>query len=236
MILLMALALVCAGAFLPGMVAEIQDRGTVGRVQYGDTPSVALDIRENTPAIGKLALMNHINGSINIPDTMASMTCEEAEEAAYAILQTCIDAGFLESFEVFSTEVGCMMGYVVEDPEWNAVIWGVQIQGELQGGYFMADLILDDETAKALYVGCHYEEPTAESGQEALLAAFAEAYFNALGISDYEDFATRDLEEQYTGDNACAVRYRFGDAVYGEVNVDLYVYTSGFYMEFPDIP
>ena len=69
-------------------------------------------------------------------------------------------------------------------------------------------------------------------GTEAL-SAFTDIYFTALGFDDYAQFLVRDLEYAYVGDNANAARYRFGDAVYGEVNVDLYVHEHGFYIEFP---
>lgn len=235
LVLLVSLMLVCTGAFLPGMVAQIQDRGTVGQVQYGDAQSVELEIQENIPAIGKLALMYRMDGSIEVPDHNASMTCEEAEQAAFDVLQGYIDAGLIPPFESASVEVRCLLGTAADDPSLSALIWSITLYGGPDEPFFEVDLAIDDENGYLLGIDYAREQPLSEEEREKLLPAFAEFYFDSLGIADYGYFVTTDLEEQYVGDHARAVRYRFGDVVYGEVNVDLYIHEYGFYTDFPDL-
>lgn len=236
-VLLLTAVLFAVCAMLPGMVSVYQDERVIGQPRYGETPAVALQIQEAvipSPLEG-LAMMGQMNGSITISDSMASMTCEAAEKAALDAMQCYIDAGLMEHFEIYSVEVRCMVGQVLRNSELSGIYWSVTILSDPDSPFCMAHLAIDDRTGRPILVNCSRGNPFDFYQRRKLLPVFAEIYFTGLNMEEYEHFAVDDLENQYIGENAYAVRYRFGDVVCGEVNVDLYVHEHGFYTEFPDL-
>ena len=233
LILLLALALLTAFAALPQVVAAVQDTYTIGMSHTSQVVPVRLEIREDTSAMAGLALMGKLSGIIEVPDQVASMTRIEATEAAIALLQPYVDAGLIQPFEVFYADVRCYLGQAAENTELNAIFWTVTVICD-EEGLLVIDTAIDDESGRLLRV--HVTDnfaPYADAPEE-ILMPFAELYFDGLGIEDYGAFVTDDLAERYIGENAYGIRYRFGDALYGEINVDLYAYPYGFYMEFPN--
>lgn len=237
LVLLIAGCIIAACAALPLIVSAFHDSGTMGQAHYEQVPAVQLQIRDeqNTPAMAGLAMMYRMDGAIEISDNMTSMTHEEVEARSLSILQEYIDAGIVDAFEPCFYEVRCVMGQVMEDPSLNRIFWIVTIVSPDDESFAEVGLAIDDENGYLLGINYAREQPISETQRQKLLPVFADFYFGSLGIPEYGDFATTDLEDQYIGDNACGVRYRFGDVVYGEVNVDLYVYEYGFYTEFPDL-
>lgn len=238
MVLLTALALIFAAcAMLPGIVSAYRDRQTAGEIRYEEAPAVALQIQDPvipSPLAG-LAMMGQLNGSITISDSMAAMTCEAAEQAAMDVMQQYIDAGLAKVFEIYSVEVRCMLGQVILNSDLNGIYWSVTILSDPDSAFCMFHIAIDDATGRPILVNCNLGNPFTYYQRETLLPVFASIFFGGLGIEDYASFAVDDLESQYIGDNSRAVRYRFGDLTYGEVNVDLHVHEHGFYTEFPNL-
>ena len=232
--LLTALALLTGLALLPRLASDAGDTRTAGQVRFAAMEPVTLTIREERPLASRLAFTAKLIGSVTVSDSKASMTCEEAEAAALAAVQSYLDAGLIDSFDIGAVEVRCLLGYAAEG-DWaeNAVFWDVTLEGGPENPYFFLNAEIDDETGALLRIQVSQQRSWDVSQLEQTLSAFAALYFGALDIADYASFATDDLSEQYVGDAAAATRYRFGDSVYGEINVDLYVYENGFYTVFP---
>lgn len=235
LVLLLAAGIIAVCALLPGMIAAYQDGTSLGQTHYETVPNIQLQIRgeEETPAMAKLAMMARLEGGIEISESLAAMSRVEAEERALAILEEYVAAGLAEDFEPVVLNSRCMLASTAVDPVLNGVFWMVTLVSGDDRQYAQFDLALDDESGLLLAVSYANENPIPQQQREVKLAAFADFYFGSLGIGDYAAFATDDMETQYTGENGCVVRYRFGDTVYGEVNVDLYVHEYGFYTEFP---
>lgn len=237
LVVLLALGIIAACAALPLVASAFHDKATMGQLHYETAPNVQLQIREesDTPAMAKLAMMYRRDGGIEISESMASMNREEAEARSLSILQEYIDAGLVETYDPIVHASRCMLATVTEDASLNGVYWMVVVVCADEDNYAQFDIAIDDENGYLLAVSYASERVPAAAKREKQLAAFADLYFTSLGMADYGDFATRDLEKQYIGENVCGRRYRFGDTVYGEVNVDLYVHEYGFYTEFPDL-
>lgn len=231
LVLLLAAALLAALAAMPKIVAAVQDGSIMGRAQFEQVRSVQLEIRQNIPSLGKLALMGKMDGVIEIPEESASLSAEEAQKLAYSVLDSYIAKGLMEPFEHWTYEARPLLAS--GDPELSGIFWDVVIVGDPEV-FYCVQVAIDDETGKLLRINFTSNYLIQESEQEEFLYDFADLYFNGLDISEYGQFATDDLEEEYVGDNGVAVRYCFGDLVYGEINVDLHVYNYGFYTEFPD--
>ena len=236
-LLLLAVGVIAACAALPGLVAACLDGESLGQTHFETVPNIQLQIRgeEETPVMGKLAMMCRMDGGIEISESMAATTAEEAEAQALAILQEYVDAGLVEAFEPVVLEIRCMLATVAADPSLNGIFWMVVLVSAEDQDYAQLDLAIDDKTGCALSVSYTSERTRYAQSYETLIESFAHFYFHSLGITGHENFVTNDLRKPYTGEKTYAVRYRFGDIKYGEVNVDLYVHQYGFYTEFPDL-
>lgn len=225
LVLLLTLALLAAGACLPAMAAAVRDWQTLGRASTQAVSSVSLTIRQETPALGKLAMMCRQDGVLEVTESACRLTTEEVEELAYAVLEPYAAAGLItqspEKFTIY--EIRPLLPQVPEDPELAGIVWDITMVGS------NVSLLIDDESGKLLLI--NYSAGI-EYGRQDLLDTFVDIYFTELGITDYAGFVTDDLDGEYVGDNAVGVRYRFGDAVYGEINVDFNIYKYGFYMAF----
>lgn len=234
-LLIAAAAIIAACAWLPEIISVWQDGKTLGQNQYEPISNIALDIREEeevSPVAG-IAMMCRMDGGLEISESMAKMTRQEAENRALAVLQEYVDAGLVETFDPVMLESPCMLATVTIDPSLNGVYWRVTLVSADDHDYAHFDLAIDDKTGCVLAVSYTREKNRYDQPYETLIASFAQIYFHSFGIENYMDFATDDLRNQYIGEKTYAVRYGFGDLVYGELNVDLFAHKYGFYTEFP---
>lgn len=233
-LLLLTAVLLAVGAALPKIVAAVQDHNTIGEATFDTVESIRLNIRQDAPGLAKLAMLYKLDDVIEMSENSASMTREEVEKAAYAALEPYINAGIMHEFEKWNIEARPLLGQVPGQPELMSVFWSVDITGDPDVFYYVG-VTIDDETGQLININCTSNYVIEESIREDVLGTFCDIFFTELGIAEYADFATNDLEGQYIGDNAVGIRYRFGDAVYGEINVDFFVHEYGFHIEFPDL-
>lgn len=231
LVLLLTLVCICLAAFLPNITGWAQDRNALEQVDYRDSAQVQLEIREDMPLIGKLALLCRMDSVIEVPEALAKSTMEEAEQAAVDALQPYIEAGLIPEFTVWHIEARPILIRTAETADLTGLIWAVTILADDEG-VLNVSLDIDDATGTLLRLNFSYEY-WGQTDLSGSLSRFAEAYFAGLGVEDYEQFATDDLEDRYIGDDTAGIRYRIGDIVYGEVNLDLIVHRYGFYVDTP---
>lgn len=233
LILLLTLLCISLMAFLPNITGWAQDRTALKQVDYRDSEQVQLEIREDMPLIGKLSLLGRMDGVLEVPDALAKMTVAEVEQAAVDALQPYMEAGLIPEFTVWHVEARPHLIQTDDTADLAGLIWAVFVLAD-EEGVLNVSVDIDDATGKPLRIDFVYEywNPTDLPGS---LVRFAEVYFAGIGVEDCEQFATDDLENRYIGDDTVGRRYRIGDAVYGEVNLDLYVHRYGFYVETPDV-
>lgn len=231
LVIVLAVVIVIAGAFLPRLVADFRDEATLGKAGFEWMQPVEFEIHRNIPSMGKLAMMAQFSGAVEIPESKATMTAQQVREACGAALQPYIDAGLMAEFVQWQVE---LCPYLIQTPVINGIVWTVTIFDGPEGLYLI-DAVIDDETGQLLRIDVMDQQFRGSELRTEYLYAFADLFFSGLGITDYDyaAFETDDLKKIGTG--ADALRYRFGDAVYGEVNVDLYVFEYGFYVEFPQM-
>lgn len=234
LVILVTLALLVLFACFPTIASAVQDWQNMRQSAFEQIQSVQLDIRGSIPAMGKLAMMCRQDGLIEISQDMASLTSAEVEELAFEAIAPYVDAGMADPFHERNAEfysIRPVLVQVPEMPELSGVFWDVILRGD-PSAYYEVHLAIDDETGKVLTMNLHSDYVITAQEFPRFLDAFADIFFTGLEIEDYGNFETTDMESAYVGDNAKAVRYRFGDAEYGEISVDFYVYQHGFYMEF----
>lgn len=231
--LILVLTLLCISlmAFLPRLTGWLQDRRTENKVHYEESAQVRLEIQQDMPLLGKLSLLGRMEGVLEVPEAMAKMTAAEAEQAAVDALQPYLEAGLIPEFEVWHIEARPMLILTPEKVDLGGLLWSVFLLGDEEGVMNMS-LDIDDATGTLLRLD-YVNEFWGETDLSGSCSRLGEVYFSGLGMEAYEQFATDDLENQYIGDNTVGRRYRFADAVYGEVNLDLYVHRHGFYVDTP---
>ena len=231
---ILTLALITAGACFPKAVSMLLDWRNNGSAAVNPISSIRFEIAKDIPTLGKLALLSKLDSSIDLPEYKATMSPEEVMDAVYEGIQPYVDAQLIVYSEQEVEMHPSMLFQADGNQDLQGIVWFVNISGD-PSNFTYLQLLIDDETGKILTISYTYEEPDAALvGTEAMIV-FAEIYFNGLGIPEYTEYIVPDLEYAYVGDDANAIRYRFADAVYGDVNVDLYVHGHGFYMDFPSM-
>jgi len=231
--LILLLTLLCIGlmAFLPRITGWLQDRRRVNKVLYEESAQVRLEIQQDMPLLGKLSLLGRMEGVLEVPEAMAKMTVEEAEQAAVDALKPYMEAGLIPEFTVWHVETLPLLILTPEEVDLAGLVWATTILAD-EEGVLNVSVDIDDATGTLLRLNFNYEYwgKTDLSGS---LSRFAEVYFAGLGVADYEQYATDDLEKRYIGDDTVGQRYRLEDPVYGHANLDLYVHRYGFYVTTP---
>lgn len=239
LILLLAMFLIAAGAYLPRIAAAVQDGQTLGHTATEPMQSLVLELGGETQAPGymmrKLALEQNMM-TIPISAGEASMTQEDVFAAAEKGMEGYIEAGMFEWFEYNFRNAEPYLGIDADDKSNFTVFWSVTL--DYQGDpYQYLFLHIDDETGKILYINYvtyaddqfKYYYP---DNQQLMMEDFVSTYFSQLDLTDLADYAYLNgtgTEKVTTADDVTAVRYSFGDLVYGEVSVDFYITPVGFY-------
>lgn len=230
-VLMLTAIVILLCALLPRVMGGIQDKQAMNRVGYSQSAQVQLEIQRDMTPLGKLSLLCRMEGVLEVPEDFAEMTVEEAEGAALDALQPYVDAGLIPEFSVWHIEAEPLLILTPEEVDLAGLVWAVTIL-EDEEAVMHVSLDLDDATGKLLRLNYTYEYWD-KTDLHGTLARFEEVYFAGLAVEDYENFATEDLENRYIGDHVAGKRYRIGDQVYGEINLDLYVYQHGFYVDTP---
>lgn len=232
-ILALTAILILLCALLPWFMGRVRDKRALNRVGYSQSAQVQLEIQQDMPPLGKLSLLCRIEGILEVPEAFAEMSAEEAEQAALDALRPYIEAGLIPEFTVWHMEARPLLIQTAETADLAGLVWAVTILEDDEGVMHMS-LDIDDATGTLLRLNYTYEywEKTDLSDS---FSRFAEVYFAGLAVEDYEQYATDDLEALYIGDDTVGRRYRIGDAVYGEVNLDLYVHRYGFNVTTPNV-
>ena len=227
----LSLALIVAGAYFPKAISTILDWQNSGNVSTNPISSIQIEISKDIPSLGKLALLSRLGSSIELTESKAKMNKEEVMEAVYTGIQPYVDSQLM-AYSEQSVQMYPSLIQAKDNQDLQSIVWFVEITGD-PANYAFLQLIVDDETGNILMISFTHENLQGLLFGSEALTVFADIFFTNLRIDDYAQFVVPDLEYAYVGDNANAIRYRFGDAVYGEVNVDLYVHEHGFYIEFP---
>ena len=228
LVLLLAAVLILAGAALPRLVAASGDRNTLGSGGYAQMRAVEFELHKNIPSMGKLAMMEHMHSAVEILPSKASMTEQEVAEACRSALEPYIEAGLMEDYTPWQVGV---QAYLVQSGTVNGIFWTVYMINDSQEQYEI-EAAIDDETGKLLSVWVSDQKFRGSDLQAEYLYILADLFFSGLDIREYGSFATDDLEK-WEQERQTAIRYRFGDQVYGEVEVDICVQEYGFSVTYP---
>lgn len=231
---ILTMALIAAGACFPKAVSIFLDQKNNGSISTNPISSIRFEVQKDIPALGKLALLSKLGSSIELTEKKASMSPAEVMDAVYAGIQPYVDAQLIVYSEKDVEMHPSMLFQADGNQDLQGIVWFVNIGGNTSNFTYL-QLLIDDETGKILNISYTYEALDAPLVGTEVLTVFADIYFNSLEIPQYADFIVPDLEYAYVGDDANAIRYRFKDSIYGEVTVDLYVHSHGFYVDFPSI-
>lgn len=153
MVLLLAAALVAAGAVLPSAVSHFRDRNGAGKVEYADMPSLQLSLTHESglDLYEKLFLLSGDLDTLEISTQETKMTAQEVEAAAFAGVQAYLDLGFLGRIpEDYHFSSYPLLVYTVDNPEQYIIVWTVEMA--LDAGSENWGIVLDDETGKILII------------------------------------------------------------------------------------
>lgn len=237
-LLLMTALLLAAGAVLPGIVAAVQEDGQMNEVGYSPIQSVELKLteeQESLPMLGKLSLFND-GGLYAVSEDEAAMTREDVREAVERELAHYYEWEMIPYNWVDSSFIATpYLAYGTDNDAMYSIFWEVAIYCDSENS-FSLNLYVDDETGKILSLHFDSVWPLEIYDLQVYLDLFHQIYFESLGMTESAEYwenngLVEDISQNSGG--IPAVRYTFGDMIYGEVNVEFYVYSRGFYTLLP---
>lgn len=233
LLILLTGMIVAAFAGLPSMVGSWQDRSEASRSGSELLQRITLDLHdenETMPILKKLAMLDDVEViSINSTEITA-MTEEEVYLAAQMQMAAYEEAGIFQWFPVDLCWAQLKLGFDPEDATNYVVFWTV--------GYSSQDrrllLDIDDETGKILTI-CYdvygtYDSNNLWERNRKIMDSFTDIYFSQLGLTEMAE-AAESIPACYEycerdGDVSNAI-YQFGDALYGEIDMEFYVTAPG---------
>ena len=228
-VLLLTAAIIVAAAQLPKITAVLQDSTEKQQAQYGEISSIQLDIQKQLTIIGKLSLVPYLDSWIEISEADASMSMSEVNSVVMKAFEPYYAAELMFPMEKAYSEFRPQIVQNPDDPEIYTIIWTGQIVQDTEP-YPIIELGIDDETGAILYI--NYNAGYFVYDEAELLGnihRFSEIYFNALGITNYQDYMQ---DEIFYGDNINGITYTLDDAEYGKITMDFMSFGSGFYIRF----
>lgn len=242
---LLAVAVLVVGGFLPTLTAHVQDARSQGIPVYENVDVIELKLgeREQESAekaigfLGKLSLLQD-GEALEVGGNDVSMTYEGAEDAFRKGLQVYQEAAMLPqdlSGMVFSGTP--LLYYSAMNPEFNHVFWEVHFEGEVDSGGCGMMAIMDDETGEILTINVYldyeawggnpYED--SEESFRYILDTFRMHYLSRYPELFGETFrAGRSVGLGYMTET-----YTWGDSVYGEISMVFEASGGGFSVSLP---
>lgn len=229
---LLTVAVLVTGVYIPKLVAHILDRQNTGKGSLSAMAPVELHITRELSYPEKLVMIGKIESLLPISENKASMTREEVIDALHREIAAYIEAD-LGVYDECRVETQPYLVQTKGWPELQKVIWQVTVSGN-DAEFTFWDMLIDDQSGKILRISYTAEDPKGGIVGVEALQLFTEIYFSGLGIEDPWVYATKEMEAVFVGDNGNAIRFRFPHDQYGETVLDLNVHDHGFYIEFPD--
>ena len=252
LILMLTVALIVTGMFLPVIAGLVMDGLSIGKAAAAPMQSVELSFSTDEEKregymLKKLALEREMT-SFPVTAGEASMSEEDVFTAVEAQMDRYVAAGVFQWFEPSYRSAEPYL-FVSGDSSNNmSIIWAVHIVQEADP-YQNLFLHLDDETGSILYmdyVNTNTDEylynPDVESAEKEMwsaMDAFTGVYFSQRGLTEQAETERSGTQSDYTylytepAEGASAV-YVFTDTGYGDVTIQFVLKYNGFYIMFPN--
>lgn len=223
-LLLLAGAIIAAGARLPAIAAAWQARDN--EISYADISPVELSFEDDgIPIAAKISILSDPAEFLEIPSSLASRTPEEIQSIFTKTLDSYIQAGLVQQADG-ETSVTCQ-AYITFDSlrSRSVIFWDVR----MSSWDWSFSLYLDDETGTVCSVD-YIDYINLRPDLQDVLVAFSGLYLAGLG----EEFPAQDpariLEEaEYQGDSCISSTINWGDVYYGETRITFWVQDCGFF-------
>lgn len=233
-IVLLTLILLAVGSLLPAAAAHFQDSKTTNVVQYESIEALQLKLEEDVPALTFHEKLQLISSGVGMEVTDANTRLKEKDimEAAYTALVPYMELFFGKPLDHDLLKYGAAMCYDETDPTRYCYYWHIQMSLDTSHTDGIS-VILDDETGMILGIEMYDPEWEIDAAyHRELETALAATYFGELGM-DPQAVWPRDVEEvtpNASGREGVASQYMFVDTIYGEIHLEIGVYTDGFYI------
>ena len=231
--LLLAAAIIIAGAVLPMLVAKVQDSLSSKQAGYAPMNAVSLEFEESGLTMQeKLALGSDADTSVEIPGELASRTAEEVLKLAAELIAPYQEAGLLHGEALAKSQPKTctpVLLYMKSESQRSNIFWIVTAapMDRLWDLY----LVIDDETGRLCTI--EYTANTSDlaylpitGSRKDQLMKLCEIYLSGLGdeFSEFDQTTLVDNSWTTANDNGLSTRLNGGD----DVQITLHVGTYGF--------
>lgn len=234
LILLITMACLTLGAFLPMLIAAATDCN-LNQSGSRELPSVAFDVSDSSgesrslSAAGKIALLRD-GKMINITEKEASMNAAQVNAAVEKAMSEYIDAGIFDWFEYTTWNAQPKLCIDPDTPDNYGIFWTVTMVNE-NPSYQSLMMDIDDETGKVFSIRYDiYGEYSLEGIEErnsSIRDAFVHVYLSQLGILDLQENVEPYVEYGELDGEVFYGVFLLRDAEYGDIPIEFNVAGPG---------
>lgn len=237
LVLLLTLALLIAGAILPGIVAAVQDSTTVNQPGLGTIPSIELEltrVQTSCPVLGTLAMIRE-GQFYSIAESNAAMSTDEAISAVETALAPYYEKELIPyNWSDVGVSATPHLVYHTGNSTFSGILWVISIAWD-SNAHFL-DIYLDDATGKLVYL--HFNSAQMDVyTPEAYAEEFCAAYFESTGLDDVLDdpeaYGVESITRYDSGlklPQDKSIAYSLTSKEYGNLTLRFNVYERGFYL------
>ncbi len=238
-ILLLAVALIVLGGFLPKLAARWQDSADSTVTGYAALSDVQLEFGDSNRPMGirdKLALLKDYTDSMELPESLAGLTLNDVTSIVQNTIRRYQAAGLIPAEASVTPRQLSAAPYLVswsKDTEQGNIFWNVNIDLDSEYRYHLF-LIIDDQTETVCIVDfTDNEAELEEKDMTGMMSAFCQTYLTGFSeaLSQYDPAAVaRDAYFVGAENDTLLAELEWSDILYGHVALNFYVTKSKFYV------
>lgn len=239
--LILAVALILFGAFLPKIVGSIMDRSASNKMEFAEVSDIQLEfVQSDMPMEEIMSILCKGTHSVEVPQDLASHSASDIQRLAQQAISHYQDAGLISHSVDIAIELqSCVPNLVYQQASsrksnifWHLVIVPADNSWSLE-------MDLDDRTGRLCSINYIYHvdpnqakptEPIYEDLEEMLLS-FSNLFLRDLGDS----FAEMDTEAISAGistsvdEDYASATVTWEDTIKGECHMIFYLLDTSFY-------
>lgn len=242
LLILFTIALLVAGANLPGIMATVQDGTTVNHSGFSEMDSISLDFSGSDTSgsdttgslLEKLALIR--DGSFyDVSPGNTTISQGDIEEIVRAGLAPYYEVNLIpDDWGKYEFSALPNLVYSSTPISTYGILWVVTIHWPQSGDNL--ELYVDDETGRILYLHYNTAVPMDLYTDRGYMIALSNAYFTSTGISEILEYPEAfgvewvefdDSSLNSKGDKYCCYSIYHPD--YASISIQFWLYADGFY-------
>ena len=235
--LVLAVALLIAGAFLPGIVGAIMDRSASNKMEFAQVNDIQLEfVQTEIPIEEILGILCKGTHAVEIPGDLAGHSQSDILRLAQQAVGHYQDAGLIPHIIDFSADLqSCtpQLRYQQASSRKSNIFWNIIL--EPSDNSWRLEMVLDDRTGILCSINYDYRVIDTNStnllypDRTSSLTTFSSLFLQDLGGSFAEMTVDALSVNTPAEDDYTSATITWADTIKGECHIVLYMLDSAFY-------